>query len=372
MIHLIPDMIISSMNRSANVELAVVRTIRSPRQLTTAQEFEDFEQELVDQYALAMAASGITDGHVSNQRAALFEFIQFLARPVWTAESADADGYLLWLRGNQKQALNTVFSKSTALRQFFEFLIARHQGDIHALTGCVVSQPIDEFNRPSKPHAEIPRVPPAELEVDVLFAGWRDALPHTRKYLPAARDYLAASLWRRAGLRISETVALDIRDWRPDLGEMGKLHVRFGKGSHGRGPKTRLVPAINAVNDLLTWWLTDVRHQFGDDWADPDAPLLPSERRDRQSGRCGRAPTRCAPDWPTQSIGGCPPGEDNSRRTGCGTSAPRRCMPAAWTSRPSKSCWGTRGCRRRPATSTYTPITSNGPGHRPTIVSRPD
>lgn len=277
------------MNWSAGVELAVVRTIRSPRQLATAQEIEDFEQELVDQYALAMAAAGITDRHVSNQRTVLFEFIGFLGRPVWTAESTDADRYLLWLRANKKQPMNTVFSKSTTLRQFFEFLIARHQGDIHALTGFLVGQPIDEFNRPSKPHAEIPRVPPSEPEVEALFAGWRDALPLTRKYLPAARDYLAASLWRRAGLRISETVALDIRDWRPDLGELGKLHVRFGKGSHGRGPKTRLVPAINAVDELLTWWLTDVRHQFGDDWADPDAPLLPSERRDRQTGRCRRA-----------------------------------------------------------------------------------
>jgi site-specific recombinase XerD len=38
---------------------------------------------------------------------------------------------------------------------------------------------------------------------------------------------------------------------------------------------------------LITWWLTDVRHQFGDDWSDPDAPLLPSERHDPQ-GRCRR------------------------------------------------------------------------------------
>ena len=72
--------------------------------------------------------------------------------------------------------------------------------------------------------------------------GWRGALPDARKFLPAARDYLAASLWRRAGLRISETLMLDIRDWRPELGEYGKLHVRYGKGSRGRGPKTRLVP----------------------------------------------------------------------------------------------------------------------------------
>jgi site-specific recombinase XerD len=153
----------------------------------------------------------------------------------------------------------------------------------------VLVQPIDEFNRPVRAdYAGAVRVPPAESEIDALFAAWRQSLPGVRKFLPAARDYLAASLWRRAGLRITETLMLDIRDWRTDLGEHGKLHVRFGKGSMGRGPKTRLVPAINAVDDLLTWWMTDVRHQFGDDWSDPDAPLLPSERRDRSSGRCQR------------------------------------------------------------------------------------
>jgi len=269
--------------------LAVVRSIRSPRRLSTAQEVEDFEQELLDQYALAMAAAGITDRHVGQQRAVLFDFIRFLDRPIWTAEPADADRYLVWLRAEQRQAQNTLFSKAMCLRQFFEFLLLRYQGDIHALTGYLVSQPIDEFNRPAKPYFDIPRVPPSDAEVEVLFTGWRQSLPQARKFLPAARDYLAASLWRRAGLRITETVMLDLRDWRPDLGQRGKLHVRFGKGSGGRGPKTRLVPTINAVDELLTWWLTDVRHQFGGDWCDPDAPLLPSERRDRDTGRCLRA-----------------------------------------------------------------------------------
>jgi integrase len=106
--------------------------------------------------------------------------------------------------------------------------------------------------------------------------------------LPAARDYFAASLWRRVGLRISESAALDVRDWRPEMGRYGTLHVRFGKGSRGRGPKTRLVPCIDGTDALLHWWFTDVRHQFGDDWDDPDAPLLPSERRDPDSGMCLR------------------------------------------------------------------------------------
>jgi site-specific recombinase XerC len=42
------------------------------------------------------------------------------------------------------------------------------------------------------------------------------------------------------------------------------------------------------VDRLLEWWMTDVRHQFGDDWSDLDAPLLPSERRLADSGRCPR------------------------------------------------------------------------------------
>jgi site-specific recombinase XerD len=268
--------------------LAVVRSLRSPRQLRTPQEVEDFEQELVDQYALAMVGSGVADGTVAGHRAVLFEFIRFLGRPVWTAEAADADRYLAWLRKERQLAGNTLFWKALSLRDFFDFLQIRYQGDIHALTGVVVAQPIDEINRPSKPYCDAVRVPPAEAEVETLFAGWREALPAVRKFLPAAQDYLAASLWRRAGLRIGETVMLDIRDWRPDLGELGKLHVRFGKGSRGRGPRPRMVPGINAIGDLMQWWLADVRHQFGDDWCDPDAPLLPSERRDRYTGRCLR------------------------------------------------------------------------------------
>ncbi|MGH8983501.1 MAG: tyrosine-type recombinase/integrase, partial [Acidimicrobiia bacterium] len=233
------------------------------RPLHSLEEFEDFEQELVDQYCLASLGAGLTDTHVAEDRAVLFELIEFLSVPVWAMTPEDGDRWLHWLRQHRRQARSTVQSKAWSVAQFFEFLLVRYQGDVHALTGCVIVQPIDEFNRPAKADCNSPRVPPSSKEVDELFAAWRASLPAARKYLPAARDYLAASLWRRAGLRINETVGLDIRDWRPDLGEHGKLHVRFGKGSHGRGPKARLVPGIDAVDELLEWWLADVRHQFG-------------------------------------------------------------------------------------------------------------
>ncbi|MYW90491.1 tyrosine-type recombinase/integrase [Amycolatopsis rubida] len=268
--------------------LTAVRSLGSARRPRTQQELEDFEQELVDQFALALAGAGVSDDFVASDRSVVFQFLQFLGRPVWTAQTDDADRFLVAQR-KRGLARSTVYQKAVRLATFFDFLIARYQGDIHAVTGHVITQPIDEFNRPPSIDHGVLRIPPAEDEVDALFTAWRDALPETRKFLPAARDYFAASLWRRVGLRISESAMLDIRDWRPDLGEHGKLHVRFGKGSRGHGPKTRLVPAINSVDALVEWWLTDVRHQFGDDWADPDAPLLPSERRDRDTGQCLRA-----------------------------------------------------------------------------------
>jgi integrase/recombinase XerC len=261
------------------VSLAAVRNIASPLALRPGQEVGDFEQELVDQFSLAMAAAGLSDGHVGNCRAAVIEFARWLSGPLWTATCDDADGFLADQR-RKGRAVTTRAGKAGALASFFEFVISRYQGDIAALTGVVVAQPIDEFNRQSGASLGKVQVPPSEVEVEELFSGWRLWLPEARKFLPAARDYFAASLWRRVGLRINETVMLDIRDWRPDLGQFGKLHVRHGKGSRGRRPKARLVPAINGVDQLMDWWLAEVRHLFGDDWSDLDAPLLPSERHD--------------------------------------------------------------------------------------------
>ncbi|QDO45818.1 tyrosine-type recombinase/integrase [Streptomyces sp. RLB3-17] len=268
--------------------LAVVRSIGSGRELRSEQEREDFEQELVDQYALAMVGAGWADSTIAGERGMIFEFLRFLGRSVWTAQPADADRFLAYQRRDRALAKSTVQKKALAIAGLYDFLLLRYQGDIHALTGHALVQPIDEFNRPARIGGDSVRVPPTDPEVEHLFTNWGATLPGVRKFLPAARNYFAASLWRRGGLRINETVMLDIRDWRPDLGSHGKLHVRYGKGSRGRGPKTRFVSAINSIDSLMNWWLTDIRHQFGDDWQRSDAPLLPSERRDPLTGYCTR------------------------------------------------------------------------------------
>lgn len=269
--------------------LAVVRSVDSARSLRGSVDVEEFEQELIDQYSLALSAVGTNDKTAAAERSVVFEFARSLGRPLWTAQVEDADRYLRSARRERALAKSTVAGKAAVLAKFYEFVIVRYQGDIHALFDQVVTQPIDEFNRPrAVAAATAARVPPTVAEVRALFDGWRGSLPGARKYLPAARDYLAASLWRRIGLRINETVMLDVGDWHPELGNHGKLHVRYGKGSRGRGAKVRIVPAIDEVDALIEWWLSDVRHQFGDDYDDPNAPLLPSERRDPMTGHCTR------------------------------------------------------------------------------------
>jgi hypothetical protein len=56
------------------MSVAAVRSIGSPLALRSGEDIEDFEQEIVDQYALAMAAAGLSDGHVGNTRSVIMEF----------------------------------------------------------------------------------------------------------------------------------------------------------------------------------------------------------------------------------------------------------------------------------------------------------
>jgi hypothetical protein len=77
--------------------LAVVRTIDSPRRLRSAEDLEIYEQELVDQYALASTGAGIGDRQIQKERYLLFEFLRWFNRPVWTCQPEDAASHR-WIK----------------------------------------------------------------------------------------------------------------------------------------------------------------------------------------------------------------------------------------------------------------------------------
>ncbi|MFD8810444.1 integrase [Streptomyces sp. NPDC059627] len=130
--------------------LAVVRSIGTPRRLETAQEYEDFEQELVDQFLLAGVGAGLSDDSIADDRRAIFEFVRFLGRPVWATAPEDADRFLAHQRKVKRLAHSTVQSKAWTLAQFFDFLIARTHGN-----GARHHQLTEEEPPPSKSGSNI-------------------------------------------------------------------------------------------------------------------------------------------------------------------------------------------------------------------------
>lgn len=67
-----------------------------------AGEVEDFEQEMVAEYALATAAAGLSDGHVRNAPSVIIELGRSLARPLWSATCDDADRFFVEQRRAQR------------------------------------------------------------------------------------------------------------------------------------------------------------------------------------------------------------------------------------------------------------------------------
>ena len=96
--------------------LSVVTSRQTPRRLATLQEAEDFEQELVDQHALASLGAGVTDRQVAAERSHIFEFLRFLDRPLWMAGPQDADRFLLHQRRDRGLAKLTVVTKGAPSR----------------------------------------------------------------------------------------------------------------------------------------------------------------------------------------------------------------------------------------------------------------
>ena len=129
--------------------LAVVRSLDAPRRLATPGA-GGLRAGAGRPVPARGGGRGDRRAAVGGDRAVIFEFIRFTGRPVWTARPADADRFLAHQRRELGRARLTVQKKAWALAHFFDFLVMRYQGDIHALTGHVVEQVIDEYNRPAR------------------------------------------------------------------------------------------------------------------------------------------------------------------------------------------------------------------------------
>lgn len=265
--------------------LTAVQDLREYRQTATAEELEDFEVDVLAGYVLARASAGMSDSTIRGDIGHLDQVRSWLGKTLWEMDPTDADVY--FGRMLRSAPSGTRLGRSQALRTYFEYLELRHGVEIHAMTGRVVDCPIDEMNRPrGKKDAKL-RIPPRAEEMAGFFTGWAGELASCRKFAPAARNYAAAKLMAGVGLRVNEARHLDLADVHWELGRFGKLHIRYGKGSRGSGPKERMVPLVNEAGGTLRWFVEEVWGQFDDDHTRHGAPLFPSERTNAD-GSCAR------------------------------------------------------------------------------------
>lgn len=292
------------------MSLALVKDLGSRRQPPTAADIEALETDALAGFVLARSSAGWADSTIRADVRTLTSLRDWLGKPLWEMEPSDADRYFgRHLKGVAKTTKATVSSSITV---FFTYLEKRHYAEIYNLTGQAPECPLDDINRPRGHQDGLIRVPPPETVLRQLFGAWRADLENTRKFNTEARDYIACLLMAKIGVRINETTKLDLDDIKdnPELGKLPKLHIRYGKGAYGSGPKTRVVPLINDADTLLEWYIHEVRSEFEDSryWSRPRSPLFCSERRnaDGSAKRVGisslrkgltDAVDRYAPEW---------------------------------------------------------------------------
>jgi site-specific recombinase XerD len=200
---------------------------------------------------------------------------------VWELTCSDMDSFYEELVG-RGLAYSTRRKYQSNVSAFMSFLNARHSRDIYEQYGVKVPTIIDKFNRHMhrKDDVDTYVLPPEPEILDRFWNGMKEQMISARKYATLARDYMVFRLMEKAGLRSFECIMLDVRDLRFDLGEKGKIYVRYGKGSRGTGYKERLVPMLFGLDELLCWYLKQVRPLFS---SEEDGPLFYSETGKRFS-----------------------------------------------------------------------------------------
>ncbi|MGH3672242.1 MAG: tyrosine-type recombinase/integrase [Pseudonocardiaceae bacterium] len=256
-------------------EVAPVVEMRDPQR---------FQAECVEAFVASWTARGFAESTIANDVGVLQRMLAALGRPVWEVTAADVDRVVGELASSGR-AVSTRRNYVQVFKGFHRFLEVRRAAEIEAAFGVRLACPLDEFNAARHVGDDSPSVdaPPTPERVAAFFDFLKTRIASSRKYAPAARDYALFRVLYHAGLRSEEVVMLDRSDVHFGRGPFGKLHVRFGKGAKGSGPRPRWVPMLDGLDLVLRWYLDQVRGRF------PDGPVLLC---DESGGRMAAATIR--------------------------------------------------------------------------------
>lgn len=229
----------------------------------------EYQVRCVEEFVASWTVRGFSATTIVKDVGVLERMLTALGRPAWEVAADDVDRVVGSL-ASAGRAVSTRRNYVQAFKGFHRFLQVRKAAEIEAVFGIRLSCPLDEFN--SARHVSDDSVavaaPPRPERVLAFFDFCKQRIAVARKYAPAARDYALFRTLYHVGVRAEEVVMLDQPDVHFGRGPVGKLHVRFGKGAKGSGPRPRWVPMLDGLDLVLGWFLTDVRPRF------PDSPVL--------------------------------------------------------------------------------------------------
>lgn len=224
-----------------------------------------FQAACVDAFVGSWSARGFSPVTIENGGGVLERFLAILDLPAWEAGPEDVDRVVADLVAKGMVA-STRRGYVQAFKDFHRFLVARKAAEIEATFGVHLVDPVDEFNAARHVGNDSPseKAPPTPERMEDFFAFLRDRIGTARKFTPAARDYALFRTLYHAGVRADEAASLDQADLHFGRGPFGKIHVRFGKGTRGSGPRPRWVPMLDQLDLILRWFVEDVRPRLGD------------------------------------------------------------------------------------------------------------
>ncbi|PKU52175.1 tyrosine-type recombinase/integrase [Lysinibacillus fusiformis] len=238
-------------------------TVESNNILVDTKELHNYQAKILGEWERQQKVKGFTIETVALNLRNINEFLSLSSKFFWEITSDDVENFYLSLVG-RGLAHSTRRKYQSNISTFYNFLRNRKSLEIYNVLGVTVPDVLDDFNKffHRRDDNDIRVVPPRKDIVDTFFEGMKEEMKYGRKYYTAARDYVFFKVLMLSGLRIFELTKIDINDLRFDLGESGKIHVRFGKGSRGTGYKTRWVPMLNDVDVLLKWYLDEILPDF--------------------------------------------------------------------------------------------------------------
>lgn len=153
----------------------------------------------------------------------------------------------------------------SSIRSMFAFFVEEHTQEIARVTGTLIAQPVTRRNAPQVRFSSSfsRKAPPPTNQVRRVASRLREHLPHAARHAVAARDLVLFETLYLTAARSNEILMLDVDDVHLHKGRSGELHIRFGKGARGSGPRARWIPLLDGLDELLVWYLRSVRSGLG-------------------------------------------------------------------------------------------------------------